>query len=86
MPFSSDAVTVTFVFTFLKRKFSCELFLMIINLFFSYGVVFVRSDIRSAAHSSDGKDSDFESHHSVRVKRTLPEDIIKQNGIQQNNG
>ncbi|CAH3104487.1 unnamed protein product [Pocillopora meandrina] len=58
---------------------------MIINLFFSYGVVFVRSDIRSAAHSSDGKDSDFESHHSVRVKRTLPEDIIEQNGIQPNN-
>ncbi|XP_022780786.1 uncharacterized protein LOC111322016 isoform X2 [Stylophora pistillata] len=50
-----------------------------------YGVAFVTSDIRSAAHSSDGKDSDFESHHSVRVKRTLPEDITKRNGAQLNN-
>lgn len=37
----------------------------------------VTSDIRSS-HSSDGEDSDFTSQQSVRVKRTLLKDIIKQ--------
>lgn len=39
----------------------------------------VTSDIRSS-HSSDGEDTDFKSQQSVRVKRTLLKDIIKQHG------
>ena len=39
----------------------------------------VTSDIRSS-HSSDGEDSDLKSQQSVRVKRTLLKDIIKQHG------
>lgn len=42
----------------------------------------VTSDIRSS-QSSDGGDSDFKSQESVRVKRTLLKDIIKQHGTKQ---
>ena len=42
----------------------------------------VTSDIRSS-HSSDGEDSDVKSQQSVRVKRTLLKDIIKQHGTKQ---
>lgn len=38
---------------------------MIINLFFSYGVVFVRSDICLVVYFFDGKDFDFESYYLV---------------------
>ena len=42
----------------------------------------VTSDIRSS-QSSDKGDSDFKSQQSVRVKRTLLKDIIKQHGTKQ---
>lgn len=42
----------------------------------------VTSDIRSS-HSSDEEDSDFKSQQSVRVKRTLLKEIIKQHGTKQ---
>jgi len=45
-------------------------------------VVIVTSDIRSS-QSSDAGDSDFKSQESVRVKRTLLKDIIKQHGTKQ---
>ena len=42
----------------------------------------VTSDIRSS-HSSHEEDSDIKSQQSVRVKRTLLKDIIKQHGTKQ---
>ena len=38
----------------------------------------VTSDIRSS-HSSDGENNDLTSPQTVRVKRTIPKDIIQKN-------
>ena len=48
-------------------------------------MVLVTSDIRSS-HSSDAEDNDLASQHTVRVKRTLPEDIIQKIGPDKDKG